>query len=194
MYNIGPSIDEHLKKLQRYWRWPDLSEEEKAAEMQQLHLPYFWSSIECYIERAIHAAYTRASSYRNFAVGCLAYAFRSRPQYLLRSPYKSFLGSNMKPVSDGPNVCAEMAAIQAARHEGYDLIVGLVITGEPQEDHQSRLVTPTLHPCGKCRTIMASLPEMRPDTLIVTAHLESDDYEAHYFDEILKLHNHGCEK
>ncbi|OGI27686.1 MAG: hypothetical protein A2359_03200 [Candidatus Moranbacteria bacterium RIFOXYB1_FULL_43_19] len=101
----------------------------------------------------------------------------------------------MKPLAHGPNMCAEAVAAQAARHAGYELIVGIVIAGEPQEDHKSGLITLTLEPCGNCRTFLSAMLEMREDTEIITVHLENDIHEVHTFGQILTKHNHNsCEK
>lgn len=177
----GPSVEDYKVLLNRRMQWRNLGKDEKATEMQQLHLPAFWQIVPYLVDEARRMAQVCATSYREFRVGCALYAFNPEPYYI-NDFYKVFRGSNLKPVNPGPSMCAETVAAQAARHAGYELIIGMVIAGQPQED-------PTLHPCGNCQIFLSSMPEMRPDTEIVTIHLEDDTHEIHTFAEILAKHN-----
>ncbi|MDD5489343.1 MAG: hypothetical protein PHP25_01525 [Candidatus Moranbacteria bacterium] len=160
--------------------------------MQNLHLPAFWQIVPYLVDEARRMAETCAMSYRKFCVGCALFAFNSQPYYI-NDFYKIFMGSNMKPLADGPNMCAEAVAAQAARHAGYELIVGVVIAGQPQEDHKSGLLHPTLLPCGNCRTFLSAMPEVRLDTEFLTLHLDGDIHQIHTFAEILAK-NKPCVK
>lgn len=189
---FGPDLDRYKALLKRRMEWRDISPEEKTRRMEEDHLPAFWQIAPYLADEARRVAKECAMSYRQFCVGSALYAFNSRPYYA-SDFYRVFRGSNMKPYPDGPSICAEIVATLAAKHERYELIIGIVIAGQPQEDHASGLITPTLQPCGKCRSLLAAMPEIREDTVILTVNLQDDGYEIHNFAEILAKHN-CCEK
>jgi len=102
-----------------------------------------------------------------------------------------FSGSNIKITEDSRPVCAEQIALGAAREAGYDRIIGMVIAGNPQPEENESAQHLTLHPCKECRKVFKNLPEISPDTLIITILPEGDTYEVHTFGELLKIHGEG---
>jgi cytidine deaminase len=138
-------------------------------------------------EIARHAAV----SYRGFVVGCAVWAFRTHTEYR-EERWKVFRGANFKAHVAWSTVCAEQVAVHSARCAGYDRIIGVVVVGEPQQDSESGRVSPTLHPCGKCRRTFESLPEVDQATRIVTAHLEEDGViEEFTFRQLAAFHRGG---
>lgn len=135
------------------------------------------------LEVSARSAAVFAFSYRGFQVGCAVLAWNSKGKYRI------FTGSNIKPEEDGPKVCAEQIAIGTARSEGYDLIVALAVVGEPQRDSASGVCPPTLHPCWICRRLLETLPEIRPNTIVLT--LKNDDGLAEEFsvETLIKMHS-----
>lgn len=131
-------------------------------------------------------ALKRAISYRNFNVGCALWAFKTIGAYYVEDRWKIFTSSNIKIAENLRPVCAEPIALGTARGAGYDRIIGMVIAGKPQrgEGH------PTLHPCRECRLVFKALPEIYPETLIITILPEEDSevYEVHTFEQLLKVH------
>jgi len=63
---FGPDIEAYKKLLQRRMEWRELTEEGKAAEMLQLHLPSFWQIVPYLVVEARRIAQTCAMSYRKF--------------------------------------------------------------------------------------------------------------------------------
>ncbi|QQS15417.1 MAG: hypothetical protein IPK84_03540 [Candidatus Moraniibacteriota bacterium] len=100
----------------------------------------------------------------------------------------------MKLERDARNTCAEQEVVAQIRQQGHlfptERMLALVVAGEPQDepDGESGVMTCTLHPCRHCRRLLREIPEMRPDTIIITVKLEVDFWEIHSFQEILELH------
>lgn len=153
---------------------PDL---EKVVETYHEYLLY----------RAWRASRTLARSYRGFHVGASVLAYSEHVGAVF---YKD--GGNWKTHERGHTVCAEPFAIHAAIAEGATYILAIAISGKPQPDPDSKLETRTLHPCGKCRSMLSAMPEIRPDTFVFT--FPNDDeggnVETHTWEEILSLHAH----
>jgi len=131
----------------------------------------------------------RARSYRGFRVGCALFAYNPHAYYY-NDVHKVFRGVNIKLGPNSHKVCAEQAAINAAISEGYILIIAMAIAGIPQVDDHSGINSDTLHSCVNCREFFGKLPEIKPDTLIRTAHLRKGDiYEEFTIRDLLRLHN-----
>jgi len=181
------------------WTWELLEPEERTDLMHPNHISNFFQTWEFLVDRAREAATEYSRSYRRFSVGCSILAYRTglfEKTGLWAPWYKVFTGANIKldPGSAGANIHAEEIAIGAAIQEDYDLIVALVLAGETQEDHVSGLTMPTLHPCGRCRALLEMLPEVKPDTIIMSVGLEGEECEILTFEEVLIRHSHCCEK
>jgi cytidine deaminase len=128
-------------------------------------------------------------SYRDFPVGCALYAFKPNAYYY-EDVHKVFRGANIKIGKNSPKICAEQVAINAARAEGYKMILGMAIAANYQPDDKSGLVTKTLHPCFDCRESFKILPEIHTDTLIHCVHLEEDGiFEEFLVEDLWKMHN-----
>ena len=152
----------------------------------------FWDSHiwEYLIVEAKRVGEEHAASWRDFKVGCAVYAWDSKRHHKgdFAGRWKIFRGCNMKPVQGGHNVCAEQVAIGAARSEGYEWILGMALVGIPQEDGCTGIKGKTLHPCGDCRSFFASLPEITPDTVIITATPDEAEVETQTVKELLKFY------
>lgn len=177
--------------IQYGWFWMGLPEDEKSEWLHPDHVNYFFQIWEFLVNRAREAA-KFAISYRDFHVGCAILAY-SEKRYLLtgfKSPaYKIFTGANIKlQPGEGPNIHAEEIAIGTALQWDFDTIVAIVITGETQEDHHSGLRMPTLHPCGRCRTLMKSLSQVKNATILLTTSLYGETCELMEFEELLLRH------
>ncbi|MDP2641419.1 MAG: hypothetical protein Q8P39_02675 [Candidatus Yanofskybacteria bacterium] len=125
-----------------------------------------------------------AVSYRNFRVGCAALAFHTQ-----KGIWEVFRGANFKEAVNARPICAEPVAIQAARAKGFDLIVGLVIVGEPQLDEDSGALLSTLTPCAECRRKLLELPAVRMQTIIVTVTPNLKTQEVRTFHGVLEAHH-----
>ncbi len=125
----------------------------------------------------------RGSSYREFFVGCAVLAYNGRV-------YRIFRGVNLYPIKGETKVCAEQSALGAARACGFDFLVAIVVAGDAQRDGESDISSPTLHPCGNCRRLLQSLPEVQGDTIVYTVGRgQRSPTEEHTVKEILRLHN-----
>lgn len=153
------------------------------SERMELYHRAMYVKMHERLEESARSAAVFAFSYRGFQVGCAVLAWNSKGRY------KIFTGSNIKPEEDGPKVCAEQVAIGAARSEGYDLIVALAVAGEPQQDSVSGIYPPTLHPCWICRRLLGTLPEIRPDTVVLTLGNGNGVVEELSVETLLKMHS-----
>lgn len=116
--------------------------------------------------RAVQAR-SKASSYRNFKVGTALLAFRSG--YRHHHAWKVFEGMNIKMAGDARSTCSEPIAIGATVLGEYDLIIGMIVVGQPREEDVG--VTKTLHPCQECRRLMHGYQhETRPDMRVIDSH------------------------
>lgn len=159
---------------------------------EEEHQRRFWFIWKHLVDRAREAANKHAASWRDFRVGCAAFAWDPKRHALadFGERWKVITAANMKPVEGEQNICCERLAIGTARNAEYERIIGLVVVGEPQPDHRSGLITPTLHPCYHCRTFMLAMPETNREPLtIITAHLEDDGvHELYSLTELVKIH------
>lgn len=136
-----------------------------------------------------------AFQHRDFKVSAVVLAYK--PEYdHPTSPFYGvawalFSGVNLMPIKGGPKVCAEMAAISAARAAGYTKIVAICVVGEKQNDDVSQVETATLHPCWACRMMMEKLPEISPETIILTIRTNQDLGEEQTFAQLLARHQNG---
>ena len=153
-----------------------ISQEEQLRRINWLYL----------IERAKEAQ-RNANSYRNFHVGCAIRAFKTNA-YEVNGRWGLFTGSNIKIADGARPICAEQLALGAARSEGYDRIIAMVVVGEPQEDAESGLQSQTLHPCGECRKIFQVVPEVSSDTLLLTLTPDEQTHEQFSIEELIALH------
>ena len=160
----------------------------RAEQLQRLHqawYPLYW--------QAVRARGLVKQQYRNFSVGCALLAFRNDVS-IADGRWKVFYGMNAKVNSDSRPVCAEPVAIGSAYAAGYTEVIGMVVVGETQEDDQSGLYPPTLHPCHQCRTLMKGHPILTPRTRILTALPPEGTadipriWELNTFKQILLLH------
>ncbi len=176
---IGGTLEEIIEKVFNPRR--SISEEEQFERFREI-LPYL-------VVKAREAATERATSWRNFHVGCALYAFKN-VVYRAEDRWRIFTGSNIKVAEDSRPVCAEQIAIGAAREAGYDRIIGMVIMGKPQAEFEENNteVHPTLHPCRECRRVFRDLLVFTPDTLIVTITPDEDIYEIYSLTELFQIH------
>lgn len=155
--------------------------------MKASHQKYFKQVKAEMIRRAREVA-ERAFSYRHFKVGCAVLAWSRE-----RNEYKIFAAANIKPLKDGPKQCAEAVAVSYAISNGYDLIVAIVVVGEPQADSESGIESVTLHPCYICRKFLSALPQVDKDTIVLTVQNHEGNKEWHTFGQILQIHDHGTD-
>ncbi len=165
--------------------WKAFNPKRPIPEEEQLQR--FHETLSFMVVRAREAAAERATSWRNFRVGCALFAFKT-VAYSAAERWKIFTGSNIKITKDSRTICAEQIALGAAREAGYDRIIGMVIAGNPQPEEDNPKQYPTLHPCKECRRVFKHLPEISSDTIILTILPEGETYEVHSFEELLKVH------
>ena len=136
---------------------------------------------EKFIGSAIEAG-RGAGSYRDFLVGCAMLVQRADGKR------KIFTGANWKPTKNGPKLCAERAAWRAALANGFTKLLAVCVSGEPQPDTHSGIVTCTLHPCKGCRQMLERI--CGGDTVVLTVRKSSPwVVEKHTLGELLELHN-----
>ncbi len=143
----------------------DLATAHLVPELQDERFLKWFESRDSLVDRAI-AATAKSQSYRSFRVGCAVLAYRTDAPSGER--FRVFVGANVKVSKDARPVCAEAVAILSAYHAGYDCIIGLVVVGGRNEDHESGLVPETLHSCGECRKLMKFL-KARDGTNVVSS-------------------------
>jgi cytidine deaminase len=155
-----------------------------------------WQLREHLILRAERAATLRGRSYRDFRVGAAAFVTSRQPgrmRALGRTPQHIYTGANWKLGRDERNTCAEQEIVAQLRQNQHLFparrILALAIYGHAQDepDAESGIRTLTLHPCRHCRRLLQEIPEMRPDTIIITA-APDGTMELTLFHEILRLH------
>lgn len=98
---------------------------------------------------------------------------------------------NVRPGQNDSKRCSEMRALKAALKDECVEIHGVVVSGPPQPDTQSHVVTPTLHCCGVCRRKMQKTKRVRPDALVVTVNPDVDVYEINSLAELDTYHQPG---
>jgi cytidine deaminase len=141
-----------------------------------------YQQIPRFIELARRAASERAISYRDFNVGASAMAMRTDP------PIVGYLfGANLTPYQGAPKRCAEMEVLHKTRESGFDRILALATFGPDDEGSVNSVISPTLHPCAECRTLLKSEPTVDDDTLMITSNLTGDT-ELMTMKDLLELH------
>lgn len=116
------------------------------------------------LENLARGSRVRADSYRQFKVGAAELFFTG-------TIYVVFSGANIKRSKDGQKICAEGMACNVALKTGVLKLLKLAVCGPPQKDSRSGKESPTLHPCGECRTYLKSLYRLgvvKDDLLIIT--------------------------
>lgn len=156
-----------------------------------------WQLREHLVLRAANAAALRGRSYRDFCVGGAAFVSSRKPDLLRslgRTPQHIYTGANWKLGRDERNTCAEQEIVAQLRQNQHLFparrILALAIYGRAQDepDAESGVLTPTLHPCRHCRRLLREIPEMRPDTVIITASPDGP-MELMPFAELLRIHS-----
>jgi len=101
-------------------------------------------------------------------------------------------GSNIKVDGEGSiNEHAEDIVIGKARKHGHQLL-SLVVVGNPQEDHESGRLSPTLHPCGRCRQMLTEATDViTPRTTIFTATPDLKVFEMFGLEALKSFHQTG---
>lgn len=155
-----------------------------------------WQLREHLVLRAANAAMHRGRSYRDFRVGAAAFVTSRKPDLMRalgRTPQHIYTGANWKLGKEERNTCAEQEIVAQLRQNQHLFptrrILTLAIYGSPQDepDAESGVTTPTLHPCRHCRRLLREIPEMRPDTVIITASPDGTT-ELMPFAELLRIH------
>lgn len=124
-----------------------------------------------------------AENYRKFHVGAAVLAHNG-------DGLKIFGGANIMNGKGRPKVCAEQQAIKHAFLERYTEILIVSVVGKMQPDKESRIVSPTLHPCADCRKLMRDMYCLSDDALIYTFSFEEDGpTELYPFLKLMELHN-----
>jgi cytidine deaminase len=152
----------------------------------QEHLDGFNQMLEFMVDQA-RAAAEKAESYRGFKVGCAVYACTGG-KTRMHSRTRVFTGANSKPSPHAVKCCAERRAILAAQDMGYKEIVGMVIAGEPQADADSKIISPTLHPCLACRNFFTGTSGITANTQLLTIRLFEVAWERMTVGELIRLH------
>lgn len=159
--------------------------------METVHLALY-RQIQWHLADRARAAMGAGLSWRDFRVGCAAWAWASHwgSSDLTLPHYRIFTGANLKPVQEAHNICAEPVVLGAAHQDGAERILAIVVAGIPQPDNGHGIQFPTLHPCDRCRVLLRTDPIVRPDTLIFTVHSATDDiYEEWTVEELLHIHD-----
>lgn len=155
-----------------------------------------WQLREHLVLRAADAAALRGRSYRDFRVGAAAFVTSRKPDLMRslgRTPQHIYTGANWKLGKEERNTCAEQEIVAQLRQNQHLFparrILALAIYGSSQNepDAESSVRTPTLHPCRHCRRLLREIPEMRPDTIIITASPDGTT-ELMPFAELLRIH------
>lgn len=176
LYQGFPSTEAFIAHYRVFDPTRPVSQEEQLRRINWLYL----------VERAKEAQ-RKANSYRNFHVGCAVWAFKTDATDVAER-WAIFTGGNIKVAEGSRPVCAEQLALGAAKSDGYDKIIAMVVMGEPQEDAESGLRSRTLHPCGECRRIFQALPEVSSDTLLLTLTPDKQTHEQFSVGELIRLH------
>src|SRR3989344_9518790 len=127
LYQGFPSMEAFAVHFRVFDPTRPVSQEEQIGRINWLYL----------IERA-KKAQRDANSYRNFRVGCAVWAFKTNALEA-GERWHIFTGSNIKVADSARPICAEQLALGAAKSEGYDRIIAMVVMGKPQEDAESGL-------------------------------------------------------
>ena len=155
------------------------------------HYHRFRQSIEHLYWKAVSAR-GKATSYRDFDVGCAVLAAKGGGPYSEPS-WEVHLGMNTKVSRDARPVCAEPIAISSAYAAGCSWIVGIVVLGYRREED---IDIKTLHPCRECRNFMSEYPIVDNDPLVLPAEPPEGmstipgPHEVRNVKRLLQLHQH----
>ena len=182
LYQGFPSMEAFAAHHRVFDPTRPVSQEEQVRRINWLYL----------IERAKEAQ-RNATSHRNFHVGCAVWAFKTNA-IEVNGRWGIFTGSNIKVADNSRPICAEQLALGAAKSAGYDRIIATVVVGEPQDDAESGLQSATLHPCGECRKIFQTVPQVSSDTLLLTITPDVRAYEHFTIGELIALHQEAQQR
>ncbi|MEO8862869.1 MAG: hypothetical protein ABI354_00905 [Candidatus Saccharimonadales bacterium] len=146
----------------------------------------FVSAVPFMADHARFAANNSAYSYRDFKVGAAVFALNPDTQET-----NVLAAGNLKAERHKPKVCAEKNALNQAKKLGLTVALGIVVAATTDVElikGVTNIETPTLHPCAECRDMFDEHPLTRPDTLIVTTGLSSDNYQVHTHAEMNSMY------
>jgi cytidine deaminase len=125
-------------------------------------------------------------SYRGFIVGAAALAID-------RSGTKTgiYVDGNYTPFEGAEWNCAEKRLLEKVEERGFERIEAIAVSGPFQPDGESLLMSPTLHPCGRCRRRLQASPLTHPNTLIASVNLSETRYELFTIESLSKFHETG---
>lgn len=159
------------RTYEAFSRLPDTRSHRATAQLVEAYTPLevVLSITPATILFALHRAreaQALAVSYRDFKVGAAIVALsQGRP-----GRFQILTGINIKPDETSElNGHAEQMALQTAVDHGFSAVSVVAVVGETQNDQQSGHEMATLHPCGKCRSVLEDHPLITPHSLIVSA-------------------------
>jgi cytidine deaminase len=125
-----------------------------------------------------------ALSWRNYKVGAAVLA------YNLGTPAMgTFIGANIKPQpAGGLNLHAEQIALAKARINNLNHIFGISIWGDPADLDANPSHSPTRIPCRRCDKMFSELPEVKPETLIVSSNVDLTVCELYTVEELRRYY------
>lgn len=148
--------------------------------------------------RETRAMAEQARHHNGFNVGALLLAASNE------GDITTFPGANqnLEKGENNTKMCAERIAfarmINAEKlankgRKGYEAqlayqAIAMLVSGPPQPDTHSGLVTRTLHSCGLDREVMWNEPSVRPDTLMISIHPEEDVFEIYEHEVLQTMH------
>ena len=138
------------------------------------------------LEMASQAVDVLGESHRGFRVGAAIEAYNPETGML-----GTIFGGNFTPYKGAKWNCAEKHAFEKAEDEGYTHILAIGVVGPAQSDSKSGVVSPTLHPCHRCRTMIKKSQLVTPDTLIATATPDRNNHELFTPATLFDLHEEG---
>lgn len=141
------------------------------------------------LKRARQAQKDNAISYRNFNVGAAGVAYNPD-----NSRLGIFTGFNAKvDGTDLINIHAEEVVVGKIRRFGGSIITLLAVVGDLQPDQQSGTVTTTLHPCGRCRKMLAETGLVTDRTVFMSATIDLQNVEIYDLPALVRLHDEGVD-
>jgi cytidine deaminase len=121
-----------------------------------------------------------AYSWRNYVVGAAVIA------YSLDNPTMGItVGGNFKPQQDGgPNIHAEQVALAKARLAKLNHVFGIAVWDDTTDLDANPNQSPTRIPCKRCDKMFNELPEVKPETLILSSNSDLTACELYTVDEL----------
>lgn len=113
-----------------------------------------------------------AESYRGFNVGASGLVISADGSDRLIKH-----GANFKDASGQSDIDIHAEELVLKRLRAGDKLAILAVVGYPQADHGSGLLSPTLHPCFKCRTMLGNSEHVADNTLVACATPSGDAVE-----------------